>query len=314
MRPNLSEKDDIVLTRPQASALLSQWRGSTVDCSDIAPLQGGICSAVFRLGFDRAPHWAVVKLRPAAEDDPLPRERVRLDYLREHTSVPCPKVYLQDDSLSIVPYSFLLVEHLPGVNLESARLGPGQRATVERELARVLAELHSRTRDTFGNLGTESGTREWVDVFIPRLQDIRGEMDELLPSSLREELDRALPLAEDALRAQGVPALIHHDVSPGNIIVENRSGSWHLSGLVDPVGLQYADAELELAYLEAWTVGKCFFDAYRRERPLRPGYEFRRLFYWLHTYMVHVWLGIGGDLHDRILSTTRQVMNLASKG
>lgn len=75
------------------------------------------------------------------------------------------------------------------------------------------------------------------------------------------------------------------------MLVVLRDDGWHLSGLIDWPAMQYADVEHELAYLEAWeTVTPSFFEHYGRERPLRPGYGLRRLFYWLHTYMLHVWL------------------------
>ena len=97
-------------------------------------------------------------------------------------------------------------------------------------------------------------------------------------------------------------------------MVEQRSDRWHLSGLLDPVGLQYADVELELAYLEAFdTVGEAFFGTYTAARPLRQGYDYRRLFYWLHTYMVHVWLGFRGDFQDRICAVARQIVARAPK-
>ena len=81
-------------------------------------------------------------------------------------------------------------------------------------------------------------------------------------------------------------------------MVELRGRAWHLSGLVDPSGSKFADVECELAYLEVFdTVGRGFFDRYAAHHPLRPGYENRRLIYWLDTYMIHVWLF--GDAHYR---------------
>ena len=84
---------------------------------------------------------------------------------------------------------------------------------------------------------------------------------------------------------------------------------WHLSGLLDPVGLQYAEMEKELAYLEAFdTVGEEFFRVYAAARPLRRGYEHRRLFYWLDTYMTHVWLGLGAEFGERIAKTCDHIL------
>jgi fructosamine-3-kinase len=87
-------------------------------------------------------------------------------------------------------------------------------------------------------------------------------------------------------------------------MVHEGADGWHFSGLLDPVGLQYAEGEKELAYLEAFdAVGKEFFRVYSAGRSLRSGYEYRRLFYWLNTYMTHVWLGFGSEFHDRITKT-----------
>ena len=309
--PLEQEGQGVEFTNAQAMALLEHWLGRRVACTDPVPLEGGICSSVFRLQFDQPPQWAVVKLRRDPSDDPLPRERVCLDYLRKRTSVPCPEACLQDSSCRVIPYPFLLLERLPGVNLKSAQLEPDERTTVERELAEALLDLHSHSRDTFGDFGHEPGEIEWVNVFMPRLTDIRRDMDDFLPGEILAAVDRALPFAERALREQGTPTLVHNDVWAGNIIVEQRRDGWHLSGLLDPVGLRYADVETELAYLQAFdTVGQTFFDVYASRRPLRPGYELRRLFYWLHTYMLHVWLGFGVEFHDRIASAAAQVIAL----
>lgn len=312
--PLVQQRQAVELNNTQATLLLGHWLGSRVAYKGIVPLEGGMCSSVFRLQFDRPPYCAVVKLRRDPSDDPLPRERVRLDYLRRHTSVPCPEAYLQDSSCRIVPYPFLLLERLPGVNFESAQLQPAERITIERELAEALLDLHSHTRDTFGDLDEEPGESEWVNIFMPMLTDIRRDMDDFLPAEILDVVDHALPFAKVALREQGTPTLVHNDVWAGNIMVEQRRDGWHLTGLLDPVGLRYADVEMELAYLQAFdTVGQPFFDVYTSQRPLRPGYELRRLFYWLHTYMLHVWLGFGVEFHDRIASTAKQVMSLVSK-
>lgn len=310
--PAMQEPKAITLALPHATALLAHWLGSEVRCHSIVPLKGGICSPVFRLEFDRPPHLAVVKLQDADEDDPLPRERLRLDYLHEHTKLPCPHVYLQDDSRAIVPYSFLLSECLPGVNLGAAQLRPEQRQAVERELAEALLELHSHKGGAFGDIEGKSTVSNWAALFLPDLEEGRQDMEEfLLPSELAE-LDQAIVLAERALSISGEPTLIHNDVWAGNIMVHEGGDGWHLSGLLDPIGLKYAEVEKELAYLQAFdTVGAAFFDAYTSQRPLREGFEFRRLFYWLETYMVHVWLGFGAEFHDRMMATCRQIVAAA---
>jgi fructosamine-3-kinase len=104
------------------------------------------------------------------------------------------------------------------------------------------------------------------------------------------DVDYAVARAGDMLADQGVPTLVHADIWAGNIIVQQDGTGWQISGLVDP-GAEYADVELELAYLESFNNPRpAFMEVYTRQHPLRPGYRVRRMFYWLLTYLIHVWL------------------------
>ncbi len=302
----------VPFTRGQAELLLGHWLGSPVRCLGVEELRGGICSTVYRLRFNRPPGAAVVKLQGDVEDDPLPRERARLDYLRSQTELPVPEVYAQDDSRTMIPHSFLLLQALPGIPLSAARLEPGDAAPMERELAGALLQLHSHRNPTFGDYGHQEGAGRWSAVFVPRLRELRWDVREMLSAQALGDLDAALALAEPALSAQGAAALVHGDVWAGNIVVRQEADGWHLSGLLDPVALQYADVEMELAYLQVFrTVGEVFFETYTASRPFRSGYEFRKLFYWLHTCMLHLWLGFGEAYGDRAVRVTTEILQRA---
>ncbi|HCQ04917.1 MAG TPA: hypothetical protein DIT99_31530, partial [Candidatus Latescibacteria bacterium] len=115
--------------------------------------------------------------------------------------------------------------------------------------------------------------------------------------------------AGDILKDQGTPTLTHGDIWAGNVMVDRRGDEWHLTGLVDPSGAKFTDVEFELAYLQVFnTVGSPFFDRYTARFPLRPGYELRRLFYWLNTYMIHVWLFGDRDYGDRTAEVTASIL------
>jgi fructosamine-3-kinase len=286
---------DLQLTTAQAEEILSAWMGTGVRCTGIDRLTGGMINTVLRLRFSRAPYTAVIKLNQAGAE--FDGEAGILRHLYD-TGFPCPEVYLVDDRARVVPYTFLLLQTLPGVSMQEVRLPQPDRERVERELADVLVDLHVHTRDTFGAIH-EAGTARWADVLMPDLRSIRDmpEISARLSEAVLADVDRAIALAPELLQAQGAPTLIHGDIWAANVIVHEAQDGWHLSGLVDP-GSQYADVEMELAYLRSFNGGwNAFFDAYTARCPLRPGYEARWRVYWLRTYLIHVWLF--GDQHYR---------------
>jgi fructosamine-3-kinase len=250
-----------------------------------------------------------VKLNVAGQS--FEREASSLCYLRGTARFPCPEVYLEDSSARSIPYTFLLLETLAGSHMWELPLPVDDRQHIERQLAEVLLGLHSHTRDTFGAIGDVAAQVSWADVFLPRLREVRAEpmLDARLPTAVLLDVDRAIGQAGQALSEQGQPTLVHGDLWAANVIVQNSARGFQLSGIIDP-NAQYADAELELAYLEEFShvAGPTFFAAYHTVRPRRPGYERRRLFYWLHSYLIHVWLFEDQIFRDKVAWVVQQIL------
>lgn len=285
----MAQPTNLDMSPKQAEHLLGAWLGVTVRCSGIIRLSGGMLNTVLRLEFDRDPRRAVVKLHTGADAD-FGCERRRLNYLRTHTAMRCPEVYEVGEPDDVMPYHFLLMESLPGITLAAAALDGDGRRSVDEQLAGIVLELHSHRRATFGPVDGPAATDDWADVVVPRLIDMRDEMQGRLPAAVLADIDGAIASAPAAFRGQGRPALVHGDLWAGNIMVAEIDGKWQVTGFIDP-GLQFADVEHELAYLQCFdTVGPAFFDVYTAQTPMRPGYELRRLYYWLNTMMIHVWL------------------------
>jgi fructosamine-3-kinase len=298
----------LALTYDGANRILSTWLGTGVRCSRIEPLDGGMINTVLRLAFDRDPYLAVIKLNVPGMS--FADEAHGLRHLHAR-GFPCPDVYVENGEADLVPYSYLLLESLPGVHMGQATLTKGDRDRVERELADVLVDLHGNARPMFGRIG-EPGVSRWTQAFMPRLHSVRAEaaVSRRLSSETLALVDQAIAVAPQLLAAQGAPTLVHSDIWAANVIVHLEHDGWHLSGLVDP-GAQYADVELELAYLAVFnTVGHAFFETYTARRPLRPDHEARWLVYWLRTYLIHVWLF--GDQHYRDM-TARVAQDLVSR-
>ncbi len=293
-------QNNLTLTQAQAEAVLSAWLGAPAACTAIRPLHGGMINAVYGLEFDREPFTAVIKVSATgggfASSDftstDFATEARALDYLRAHTRFPSPRVYLLEATPQTIPFTFLLLETIPGVCLEGLSLSPAEADEIDRQLAETLLELHNHTGAHFGGITGQPASERWPDVFLPLLVEVRArpEIAQRLPSAALADVDRAIELAAAELADQGPPTLIHGDIWAGNLIVQPGECGWRLVGIVDP-GLHYADIEAELAYLEVFGARRdAFFAAYTAQRPLRPGYERRRLFYWLKTALLHVWL------------------------
>jgi fructosamine-3-kinase len=308
----MSLSADVTLERARADALLARWDGRG-PCRAVERLTGGMINAAFRLTFAGSPGTAVVKLNADADDAGLRSEAVRLRYLTEHTHLPVPAVHGFWPADDDVPCSCLLLSTIPGVNLTQVQLPPTDRERVETQLADALIDLHGHRRDTFGRVDG-AGTPRWSDFFVPRLIDLYRRVVDDLPRPARADIDAALGLMPALLADQGEPTLAHQDLWAGNILVEERQDGWHLSGLVDPSGAKFADVEIELAYLQVFdTVGPAFFERYSAQRPLRAGYEARRLCYWLETWLNHLHL-FGGEDYRRCATETAASLRRKSAG
>lgn len=128
--------------------------------------------------------------------------------MRHHTSCPCPQVYFEDSTRTVLPIAFLLLESLPGVNLEVACVSPDGRQRIDRELTDVMLELHSHTREMFGNMYGPAVPR-WTDIFLPRLLELQQDMQTRLPAAVLHNIDIACGAASRVLSDSGVPALVH---------------------------------------------------------------------------------------------------------
>ena len=266
-------------------------------CIEIVPLKGGMINTVLRLAFDQPPYKAVLKLNTPGVGGPyaLDKEAATLRYLRKNTHFPCPQVYAEDSTGSHLPFAYLLLECLPGDNLwqasEAGLVKPADLADLDRQLAWHFARTAQPYSDHFWKAGRARCAALGRLVCSPPTPGAaQPEISQRLSPAVLADVDYAIARAADILAAQGVPTLVHADIWAGNIIVQQNGPGWQITGLVDP-GAEYADVELELAYLKSFNNPRpAFMEVYTRQHPLRPGYEVRRMIYWLLTYLIHVWL------------------------
>ncbi len=299
-----------LLSLSDAEIILAFWLKQNVSCSHIVPLQGGMIYNVFRLEFSAPPFSAVIKTDCESSSPGFEREINRLAYLKQHTRFPAPRPYCRAGPGECMPFSFILMESLPGFCMSAHCLSPADRCIFEEQLADILIDLHSHTRQTFGDIDLQPGYTEWQAIFVPKLFQLRQDLSTLLASDVLHTIDQVLSSASSVFSSQGIPTLVHGDIWSGNIMLVEKDGKTWISGIVDAPAVQFADPEYEMAYLEVFTtVSTPFFNTYTSVFPLRPGYELRKLYYWLHTWMLHVWLFNKPHYHKKTTETVCAILS-----
>ena len=280
----------VKFTRSEAEVALRRWLGEEVRCTEVRPLTGGYVNAVFEIHFQHSLSPVVFKMAhgPGFGEG----EYAILDFYRRNTSFPVPEPYFCDTSASEVPFSYLIMQRLPGENMGRAErwMGTPDRVRVEREMAEAVAELHTHKRDRFGSFRDEGTDEPWGERFRRSVlsEYEKAEATGLLSPDAKAKIPRLIDLIPEVLEAPAEPTLVHGDLWAANIMVDKGAEGAELSGFLDARGI-YAHPEFELAYLEIWnTVGRTFFEVYTWTHPLMEGYEVRRLFYWLNTLLIHV--------------------------
>lgn len=189
--------------------------------------------------------------------------------------------------------SWLVLEHL------ELRRGDDRSMA---ELGRNLARMHRVTGERYGwhrdnaigatpQVNTRSG--DWIAFWRERrlgyqlrLAGSRGHSGRLIANG--ERLLAALPSFFHGYTPP--PALLHGDLWSGNAGLESGGDPV----IYDPA-VYYGDREADLAMTELFgSFSQSFYQAYRAEHPLDPGYETRKHLYNLYHVLNHLNLFGGG--------------------
>jgi fructosamine-3-kinase len=206
-------------------------------------------------------------------------------------------------------FSWLVLEHL--------ELQPATDRSM-RELGRRLARMHRVTAARFGwrrdnAIGStpqpNAQGEDWIAFwrshrlgFQLELAAAKGYGGRLI--ALGERLLEKLPAFFAGYRPQ--PSLLHGDLWAGNVAA-TAAGE---PVLFDPA-VYYGDREADIAMTELFGgFAPAFYEAYRAEYPLEPGYEVRRQLYNLYHVLNHLNL-FGGAYRARAERTMGELIALA---
>lgn len=229
--------------------------------------------------------------------DDARRERFFTGQIAKGSTVGVSWPYLIDDSEEIFDWTYAVMRHVGGEVVDWG--GDHDWDAVAAALGRAAARLHAVTFPApaewrAGSLAVVDGTqRERFEGRIAELIRKAAERD-----LLDGESERWVTDAVAAARVEGyVPTVVHHDLTIGNAHFTSEGYRTEVTGIFDFYECYVADPDEDCARslwefcTEAGSgAARAFLDAYRAERPARPG-EAERLRAYVIYDLLQIWEG-----------------------
>lgn len=287
--PGRPEREEVSLDLATATRLVRRLIAPGLTVESIKALNGGMVNRVVELRTDGEPGALVAKITSVPHDAGFAVEADGLRYCREHTRFPVPRVLSMFSDLEGFPGTGILMDRVPGPNLQSARISPAARPMLQQQLAHHVAHLHSHRRDTYGSVATDHHHDRWLDRFGPTMTGQFQRVRDQISTQGRRVIEYLLTHLEEWLPETHDPRLVHGDLWATNILVDDRHPDRpDILAFVDG-DFDFADPEYELAYLRLFhTVDDTFFQTYFQHHPRRSGFDRRCRVYWLNTMMLHL--------------------------
>jgi aminoglycoside phosphotransferase (APT) family kinase protein len=254
-------------------------------------------------------------------------ERYFVDLLHEKTAVPVPSPYLIDESPEIFGWSYVLMPRMPGIQVDDpnvkALLSPADRRQMAHAMGETLATMHQVTSDISGRYDMANRSIKPFDLahelaypFPPRPEDLArsriisnrervlGVIRRLLAKSRivndhttdadANWVEEVIASNQHAMRDDFRPSIVMEDFKEGNVVFEQRGGSWRISGLFDLMGAHFGDPEADLSrtsalyFDESPELAHEFVITYLATHSSRPGFGSRFQIFMLLDRMI-IW-------------------------
>lgn len=188
-------------------------------------------------------------------------EPVRLEFIKEYTSVPVPNVYFFEPHSPTLHCSLTLTENLPGRHLHQKNQEDWDSIVraYARSIGRGLKDIHALSHVQFGQEGNAVGLHDsWADVFQILWEGLIKEVcyDPALVQRFFDAYERMRPSFEDIPTA----SLLHGHLHQSNFLLD-PSGT--VTGVIDWVDSLWGDPLWDLVYLKfSNALGVSFFVEY----------------------------------------------------
>lgn len=285
---------DIDISWAMLQQVVRDWAGSDAELCEFSPLAGGSINTTILLKLKDS-RQAVLKITPHRVDRAYEDEVHQLQLLRA-ADLPVPEVYGVHTGSLDSPFSYLVMEYVEGVDLQTARArcSPEQFDGLQRHLAELLLRLHATTGTQFMRVSKREVPRFdlWHECYRNIFDGIWKEVEKtnVLPVKLRKHVHKLHERLDRVLHYDGPPRLLHWDIWSTNILARaGNDGQWRVAAVLDP-NCKFGSPEAELAYMDLFhTATPVFFKTYQREQKLPAEYhQLRKPVYQLYSLVNHV--------------------------
>jgi fructosamine-3-kinase len=278
--------------------IVQDWAGTATELTEFIPLAGGQINTTLALHLNDGKKL-VIKVSPHRVDKSYEREAYQLTMLK-NAGVPVPDVLFWRIGSLDDPFSYILLEHVEGVDLGEAkrRCTPEEFDALQCQLAEIVAAMHDHTNGKYMRVMAGDGgqTFDTWPAFYRSVYDAiwhEAEKDKHLPKGTKKHIGKIHERLERLLAHGDKPRLVHWDIWNTNIMAAPRGegGGWQIKALLDP-NCKFAHAEAEIAYMDLFhTCTPAFLKTYQQRHKLDGDYhKFRKPIYQLYPLINHVTL------------------------
>jgi hygromycin-B 7''-O-kinase len=248
----------VELTNAVAEAIMRKRFASCV-VESVSLCQGGEISTIYEARCTEPNQCFILKFYPKAFHWKMEKEIYVYGLLERVKGLPIPSLMLWNESKQIVPLNYLVMTKIEGQPLlhVSPHLSGKEVQDLYRELATILARIHTVTFDEFGYITTGV-----IDPHPTNAAYMRFQFEKKLKEfsalggerSLHCGIEAYVKMHNGVLNDCQTPVLCHDDFHEGNVLVSEELGHWRVTGIIDVENAVAGDPFLDLAKTDYYAI------------------------------------------------------------